>query len=110
LFLHVLDDLWDFLTKFLFVAFNFWEPEKSLFHVFDVSGPSGYQMNRGKMHSHYFSGTKIVGERTRREEPRGPNGHGPRGWGLPVGTLGPVSTFPYNHAFVSPEKRSPYFS
>jgi hypothetical protein len=30
--LHVLDDLWDFLTKSLFVAFNFWEPENSLFH------------------------------------------------------------------------------
>jgi hypothetical protein len=53
-----------------------------LFHVFDVSGPSGYQMNHEKMHIHYFSGRKIVGERTRREEPRGPNGHGPCGQGI----------------------------
>jgi hypothetical protein len=52
------------------------------FHVFDVSGPSGYQMNRGKMHNHYFSRRKIMRERTRREEPRGPNGHDPRGQGI----------------------------
>jgi hypothetical protein len=51
---HVLDDLWDFLTKSLVVAFNFWEPENSLFYVFDVSGASGYQMDRGKMHNYYF--------------------------------------------------------
>jgi hypothetical protein len=34
MFLHILDDLWDFLTKSLFVAFNFWEPENSLFPCF----------------------------------------------------------------------------
>jgi hypothetical protein len=55
------------------------------------------------MHDHYFSGRKIVGERTRREEPRGPNGHGPR-------TSGPVLTSPFNHAFVSLEKGSLYIS
>jgi hypothetical protein len=39
------------------------------FHVFDVSGPSGYQTNGEKMHNHYFFGRKIVRERTKREEP-----------------------------------------
>jgi hypothetical protein len=29
------------------------------FHIFDVSGPSGHQMNRGKMHNHYFFGRKL---------------------------------------------------
>jgi hypothetical protein len=31
-------------------------------------------------------------------------------WGLPVRTSGPVSTSPFNHVFISPEKVSPYFS
>jgi hypothetical protein len=62
--LHILDDLWDFLTKSLFVAFNFWEPENSPFHVFDVSGPSGYQMNWGKCTVIIF-----LGERSWEKEP-----------------------------------------
>jgi hypothetical protein len=53
-----------------------------IFCVFDVSGPFGYQMVRGKMHIHYFIGGKIMGERTEREKPRGPNGHGPCGQGI----------------------------
>jgi hypothetical protein len=48
-----------------------------------------------------------MGERTGREEPRGPNGHGPRGQGIWLrgATSGPISTSPFNHAFVSPEKQ-----
>ena len=38
MFLHVLDDLWDFLTKSLFLVFNVWEAENLIFLVFNVSG------------------------------------------------------------------------
>jgi hypothetical protein len=38
-------------------------------HIFDVLGPSGCEMDRGKMHTKYFIGRKIVGKRTGGEEP-----------------------------------------
>jgi hypothetical protein len=64
------------------VAFNFWEPENSLFPCFWCFRTFWIPNEPGKMHCHYFSGRKIVEKRTRREEPWGPNGHGPRSQGI----------------------------
>jgi hypothetical protein len=76
LFLHVLDDLWDFHTKSLFLVFNFWEAENLLFLVFNVSGATGTQMEKGKLHSWFFIGRTAVGRRSKGGEPRGPKGGG----------------------------------
>jgi hypothetical protein len=99
----------------LFVAFNFWVPENSFFHVFDVSGPSRYQMNWGKMHSHYFFWEK---DHRRKNQKRGGTRAEwawptrPRNlavWGLPVRTSGPILKSPFNHAFVSQKRGCPIF-
>ena len=79
LFLQVLDDLWDFHTKFLFLVFNFWEAENLLFLVFSVSGATGTQMEKGKLPSWFFIGRTEVGRRSKGGEPRGPKEGGPRG-------------------------------
>jgi hypothetical protein len=63
------------------------------------------------MHTHYFSRRKNQKRGATRTEWAWPTW--PRNlaaWGLPVRTSGPVSTSPFNHAFISPEKGSPYFS
>lgn len=77
MFLHVLDDLWDFHTKSLFLAFNFWEAENLLFLVFNVSGPSGTQIGKGKIAQLVFlrengSGKKIEERRATRAKRGGP--------------------------------------
>lgn len=79
MFLHVLDDLWDFHIKSLFLVFNFWEAENLLFLVFNVSGATGNQMEKGKLHSWFFIGRMTEERRSKREEPRGPKEGGPRG-------------------------------
>jgi len=43
MFLHVLDDLWDFPTKPLILVFNIREADSPPFLVFIVSGVSGTQ-------------------------------------------------------------------
>ena len=78
-FLHVLDDLWDILTKSLFLVFTFWEAETLLFLVFNVSGATGTQIIKGKIHRWFFVERKAEGRRPKRGEPRGPKGVGPRG-------------------------------
>ena len=77
MFLHVLDDLWDFHTKSLFLVFNFWEAENLLFLVFNVSGPSGTQIGKGKIAQLVFlrengSGKKIEERRATRAKRGGP--------------------------------------
>ena len=79
LFLHVLDDLWDFHTKSLFLVFNFREAKNLLFLVFNVLGDTGTQMEKGKLHSWFFIGRITEGRRPKREEPRGPKQGGPCG-------------------------------
>ena len=79
MFLHVLDDLGDFHTKSLFLVFNFWEAENLLFHVFNVSGPSGTQIGKGKIAQLVFlrengSGKKIEERRDTRAKRGGPCG------------------------------------
>ena len=77
MFLHVLDDLWDFHTKSLFLVFNFWEAENLLFLVFNVSGPSGTQIGKGKIaqlvfHRENDRGKKIEVRRGTRPKRGGP--------------------------------------
>ena len=56
LFLHVLDDLWDFHTKSLFLVFNFWEVENLIFLVFSVPGATGTQMKKENCTAGFSSG------------------------------------------------------
>ena len=87
MFLHVLDDLWDFHTKSLFLVFNFWEAENLLFLVFNVSGATGTHIIKGKLHCWFFVERKAEGRRPKRGESRGPKEVGPRGQNLgPRGT------------------------
>ena len=87
MFLHVLDDLCDLHTKYLFLVFNFWEAENLLFLVFNVSGATGTQIIKAKLHGRFFVERKAEGRRQKRGEPRGPKEVGPRGQNLwPRGT------------------------
>ena len=110
LFLHVLDDLWDFHTKSLFLVFNLWEAENLLFLVFNVSGATWTQIRKGKLHSWFFIGRTAVGRRSKGGEPRGPKEGGPRGQILwPRGAHHPEPrALPrlglFNEVSVSPEK------
>ena len=79
LFLHVLDDFWDFHSKSLFLVFNFREAANPFFLVFNVLRAIGTQMEKGKLHSWFFIGRLTEGRRLKREEPRGPKEGGPCG-------------------------------
>ena len=46
--------------------------ENLVFLVFNVSGATGTQMEKGKLHSLFFIGRTSEGRRTTRGEPRGP--------------------------------------
>ena len=67
MFLHVLYDLLDFHTKSLFLVFNFWEAENLLFLIFNVSGPSGTQIGKGKIAQLVFLRENGVGKGSKRE-------------------------------------------
>ena len=69
--LHVLDDLWDFHTKSLFLAFNIWEAEYPPFLVFIVSGVSRTQIIKGKIQHQFFIRRRVVGRRPKTGGPRG---------------------------------------
>ena len=58
--LHVLDDLWDFHTKSLFLVFNIWEAEYPPFLVFMVSGVSRTQIIKGKIPRQFFFGRRAM--------------------------------------------------
>ena len=79
MFLHVLDDLWDFPTKPLILVVNIREADSPPFLVFIVSGVSGTQSTKGKKPRRFFSGRHNVERRPKRGEPRGPSWVGPRG-------------------------------
>lgn len=70
--LHVLDDFGHFHTKSLFLVFNIREAENLLFLVFIVSGATGIQMEKGKLHGWFYTRRTTVGRRLKEEEPRGP--------------------------------------
>ena len=97
------------------MVFNFWEAENLLFLVFNVSGATGSQIIKRKIHSHFFMENKAEGRRPKRGEPRGPRWVGPRGHSTwPRGThqmepraLPRLGLF--IHAFVLPEKLRPNF-
>ena len=73
--LHVLDDLWDFHKKSLFLAFNIWEAKYTPFIVFIVSRVSRTQIIKGKIPRQVFIRRRVE---ERRPKTGGPNGVGPR--------------------------------
>ena len=113
MFLHVLDDLWDFHTKSLFLAFNIREADCPPFLLFIVSGVSGTQLQKGKKLRQFFFGRKDVERRPKGEEPRGPDGVGPRGQASrPRGThylepRAPPRWGLFTEVFVLPQKVTP---
>ena len=115
LFLHVLDDLWDFHTKSLFLAFNIWEAEYPPFLVFIVSGVSRTQIIKGKIPRQFFIRRRVEERRPKAGGPRGPNGVVPRGpctW--PRGThqldpRAPPRVGLFTDTFVFAEKGRPNF-
>ena len=112
--LHVLDDLWDFRTKSLFLEFNL-GGRIPPFLVFIVSGVSRTQIIKGKIPRQFFFGRRAMERRPKRGRPRGPNGVGPRG--QVQGPRGTHQTRPralsrlafFMYAFVFSEKRRPNF-
>ena len=68
--LHVLDDLWDFHTKSLFLVFNILEAKHPPFLVFIVSGVSPTQIIKGKIPQRFFFGRRAMERRPKRGRPR----------------------------------------
>ena len=89
--------------------------QKTPFLVFNVSGATGTQIIKGKLHSWFFVERKAEGRRPKRGEPRGPKGVGPRGpstWPRgthQVGPRAPPRLGLFIDAFVLPEKSRPNF-
>jgi hypothetical protein len=67
-----LDNLSDFLTKYIVLLFNSSELENLLFVMF--YGPSSTQLNHGKYDRSSFVEEKIMDTRSRRGDQDGPHG------------------------------------
>ena len=107
--LHVLDNLWDFHTKSLFLVFNIWEAEYPPFFVFIVSGVSRTQIIKEKNTTTVFLRKKGDGKKTKERKATRPKRGGARG----THQTGPralprLGLFMY--AFVFPKKGRPNFS